>query len=126
MLLAACAVTARVSYAQDNDAKVYFILSTGFRGSPLKYQIFVDQVRTCGLVNDSFHVHHLRAGRHTFNAQFTARKLRTSSKPITIDVEAGKTYYVELMQNDFLMCQEVTENSAKAVLASCAEQANGF
>lgn len=125
-MLTACTAMARVGYAQDNDAKVYFIRSTGYRGSPLKYQIFVDQVRTCGLVNDSFHVHYLSSGRHTFNAQFTARKLRTSSKPITIDVEAGKTYYVELMQSDFLICQEVTENSAKAVLASCAEQANGF
>ena len=115
-----------MSYAQENRAKVYFIRSTGLRGSPLRYKVFVDKLLTCKLVNDCFYVHYLSPGEHIFNAQFSAKNLRTSSKPIAIEVEAGKTYYVELMQSDFLICQEVTENSARAVLANCVEQNNGL
>jgi hypothetical protein len=126
IFLIASPVIARVSYSQDNRAKVYFIRSTGLRGSPVRYKVFVDKLLTCKLVNDSFYVQYLSPGEHIFNAQFSANNLRPSSKPIAINVEAGKTYYVELMQSDFLICQEVTENSAKVVLVNCVEQNIGL
>jgi hypothetical protein len=66
------------------------------------------------------------AGEHNFSVQFTGSKSKEKAERITIDVEAGKTYYIQLifqagMLKNNVYCQEVTAPSAKTVLSACEE-----
>ncbi len=112
--------------AQDPGAKVYFIRSTGFNGSAVAFTTFIDDQLVCKLNNKRFSVHELVPGKHTFSVQFAGKTSKEKAERITIDVEAGKTYYVQLIfqpgafKNN-LYCQEVTQNSVEAILKSCQE-----
>jgi hypothetical protein len=112
--------------SQDKNAKVYFIRSTGFQGSAVAFTAFVDNQLICKLNNKKFSVHEVKAGDHTFTVQFAGKHSKRRAEPIAINVEEGKTYYVQMIfqpgiiKNN-LYCQEVTENSAKTVLINCTE-----
>jgi hypothetical protein len=115
--------------SQDKTGKVYFIRSTGFQGSAVAFTAFIDKQLACKLNNKKFSIHQVSPGEHTFTVQFAGKKAKEKAEPITINIEEGKTYYVQmvfqpgLLKNN-LYCQEVTENSAKTVLANCVEDSN--
>lgn len=105
---------------------VYFIRSTGFAGSATAFTAFIDGKLACKLNNKRFSTHEVTPGEHVFTVQFGGKKSKAIAEPITINVEAGKTYYVQMLfqtgiLKNNLYCQEVTENSAKTVLVNCKE-----
>ena len=120
---------AQAQTATDTSAKtgtVYFIRATGYAGSATAFTAFVDGNLACKLNNKKFSVHQVPAGEHVFTVQFAGKKAKEKAEPITINVEEGKTYYIQMVfQTGFfvnnLYCQEVTENSAKTVLKQCQE-----
>lgn len=110
----------------QESAKVYFIRSTGFQGSAVAFTAFIDQQLVCKLNNKKYSVHDVTPGEHVFTVQFAGKSAKEKAEPIKINVEAGKTYYVQMVfQTGYfknnLYCQEVTESSAKTVLANCVE-----
>lgn len=105
----------------DLKADIYFIRSTGFNGSLSAFTAFIDKQIVCRLNNNKYSIHKVDAGEHVFTVQFAGQQAKDKAEPITINVEAGKTYYIQMVfQPGFwannLYCQEVTANSANAVL----------
>jgi hypothetical protein len=126
MLLIFALTIASSSKAQNKTAKIYFIRSTGFQGSVSAFTAFIDKEFVCKLNNNKFSIHEVNAGEHTFTVQFAGKKPKEKAEPIIINAEEGKTYYIQMiiqsgMFVNNLYCQEVTENSAKTVLAKCIE-----
>lgn len=114
------------SVVQQDKAQVYFIRSTGFAGSMSAFTAFIDENLVCKLNNKKYSIHEITPGEHSFTVQFAGKSAKKKAEPITIEVEAGKTYYVQMVfqtgafKNN-LYCQEVTENSAKTILVDCEE-----
>jgi hypothetical protein len=114
------------SVKAQETAKVYFIRSTGFQGSAVAFTAFIDQQLVCKLNNKKYSIHELTTGEHVFTVQFAGKTAKEKAEPIKINVEAGKTYYIQMVfQTGYLKnnlyCQEVTESSAKTVLVNCVE-----
>lgn len=107
-------------------AKVYFMRSTGFSGSAQGFTVFIDDKIVCKLNNKRYSLHDIAPGTHQFSVQFAGKSAKGKAERIEINVEAGKTYYIQLIfQTGFiknnLYCQEVTESSAKTMLGSLKE-----
>lgn len=126
-LTALFVVCTQQTNAQDNTtpstetATVYFLRSTGFNGSAAGFTAFIDDTLVCKLNNKRFSVHTIQPGTHKFTVQFAGKKSKDKAEPINITAEAGKTYYIQMIFQpgafvNNLYCQEVTENSAKAIL----------
>lgn len=116
------------TFAQEN-AKLYFIRTTGFNGSAVPFSAFVDDTMKCRLNNKRYSLHELSPGIHTISTQFASKKSKAKAKRITIDMEAGKTYYVQLifqvgLFKNNLYCKDVTENSAKTIIVNLKEDQN--
>lgn len=115
----------------SQNARVYFIRSTGFAGSMSAFTAFIDEKLVCKLNNKKFSIHEVTPGEHSFTVQFAGKKAKDKAEPIIIQVEAGKTYYVQMVfqtgafKNN-LYCQEVTENSANTILVECEEDTKCF
>lgn len=106
--------------------QVYFIRSTGFAGSATAFTAFIDEALVCKLNNKKYSIHEVMPGKHTFTVQFAGKNAKAKAEPISINIEAGKTYYIQMVfQSGFvknnLYCQEVTESSAKTILIECEE-----
>lgn len=114
------------AFSQSKSGKVYFIRSTGLAGSAGPFTAFIDDQLVCKLNNKRYSIHEVAAGEHNFSVQFTGKKSKEKAERITIEVEAGKTYYIQLifqagMLKNNVYCQEVTASSAKTVLSACEE-----
>jgi len=112
--------------AQSEKGKIYFIRSTGYQGSAVPYTAFIDDQLVCKLNNKRFSIHEVDPGTHSFSVQFAGKNAKEKAERISIDVEAGKTYYIQLifqpgLLTNNLFCQEVTASSAKTVLAKCQQ-----
>lgn len=116
------------SYAQDK-ATIFFIRHTG--SSPSKFKVFIDNNVVCKLKQRHYSVHEVPPGKHTFMAQFagTSPKEGAKHEAVSIDCEAGKTYYLNLVlrekyrwQYKNLFCEEVTENTWKKLYAAIPKQ----
>lgn len=110
-------------------AKIYFIRTTGYNGSATAFRAFVDDTLKCKLKNKSYSIHELAPGRHIISTQITGKKSKEKAERITIDMEAGKIYYVQMIYKIGLLvsnlyCQEVTENSAISIMVNLKENRN--
>ncbi len=115
------------SYSQgERTSTVYFIRSTGFSGSATSFKAFIDDNFVCNLNNKRYSIHEIEPGEHKFTVQFAGKKSKKKAEPIMIEMEAGKTYYVQmifqtgLIKNN-LYCQEVTKSSADAMIKDLKE-----
>ncbi|MDN3677355.1 DUF2846 domain-containing protein [Flavobacterium paronense] len=131
LLLIIAGLLTSLSYSQETKAKVYFIRSTGFQGSATAFTAFIDKQLVCKLNNKKYSIHELEPGEHVFTVQFGGKKAKEKAEPITINIEAGKTYYIQMIFQtglfvNNLYCQEVTENSAKTILIDCVEDTECF
>jgi len=113
------------SKAQDlpeNDPEaayglVYFLRGKGHAGSATAFSALIDDAIVCKLNNRRYSVHQVSPGKHEFKAQFGGKKGKKKAEIALIEIEAGKTYYVQMiMQASFwvndVSAQEVTRNSA--------------
>ena len=102
-------------------AKVYFMRSTGFQGSAQGFTVFIDDTVVCKLNNKRFSIHEVTPGTHRFSVQFAGKNSKEKAERIEIEIEAGKTYYIQLifqsgLVKNNLYCQEVTKSSANTML----------
>lgn len=104
-----------------NYALVYFLRGKGHAGSATAFSALIDDVRVCKLNNRRYSAHKVTPGEHEFKAQFGGKKGKEKAEIALIDVEAGKTYYIQMiMQASFwindVSAQEITRNSALRLL----------
>ena len=104
--------------SEDSDyGLVYFLRGKGMAGAATAFSAIIDGERVCKLDNRRFSVHEVQPGRHEFMAQFSGKKGKKKAEIAVIDIEAGETYYIQMIiQTSFLMndvsAQEITKNSA--------------
>lgn len=116
-------VSTQSNTSGDLKANIYFIRSTGFNGSLAAFTAFIDKQLVCKLNNKKYSIHQVDPGEHIFTVQFAGKQSKDKAEPISINVEAGKTYYVQMVFQTGLLvnnlyCQEVTELSAKSVMSA--------
>ena len=112
-------------YSQDliensKDSKmgmVYFLRGKGHAGSATAFSALIDGVRVCKLNNRRYSVHEVTPGIHQFKAQFGGKKGKNKAEIIEIKIDAGETYYIQMvMQASFWVNDvspvEITRNSA--------------
>ena len=115
-----------LSDSTNQSGKVYFMRSTGYMGSAQGFTVFIDDSMVCKLNNKRFSIHNIPPGKHTFSVQFAGKISKEKSEKIEINIEMGRTYYIQLLfQSGFfannIYCQEVTESSAKTIIGKLAE-----
>ena len=108
------------------SGKVYFMRSTGFQGSAQGFTVFIDDSVVCKLNNKRFSIHDVAPGTHRFSVQFAGKSSKEKAERIEIEIEAGKTYYIQLifqsgLVKNNLYCQEVTKSSANTMLDKLKE-----
>jgi len=102
-------------------SQVYFLRTTGFTGSLIGFSIFVDEIFKCKINNKKYSILDVSPGLHKFSVQMSGTRPKMEAVKIEINIEEGKTYYVQMVFQvgllaNTLYCQEVTENSAKSIL----------
>lgn len=112
--------------SDSQHAKVYFIRSTGFQGSVQGFTTFIDDQVVCKLNNKKFSIHEVTPGRHQFSVQLAGKQAKQKAERIEIDMEPGKTYYIQLIFQTGIIknnvyCQEVTKSSAMTMLNNLKE-----
>jgi hypothetical protein len=110
-----------------NTGTVYFIRSSGVALLMSTFSAFIDDELVCRIDDRHYSTHQLKPGKHYFTVQSGGKKLRQKGQQIDLTIEAGKTYYIQLevertLVNYNVVCQEVTENSAKKLLAGAKPQ----
>jgi hypothetical protein len=119
-----------LSYAQGK-ATIFFIRNTG--ASPSKFNVFIDNSVVCKLPQRRYSMHEVTPGRHTFMAQFagTTAKEGAKNEAVTVECEAGKTYYLNLVIREKfkwkykdVFCEEITANTWKKLYAELPIQDN--
>ncbi|MFD1314770.1 DUF2846 domain-containing protein [Namhaeicola litoreus] len=96
---------------------VYFIRGKGHAGSATAFSAIIDDERVCNLNNRRYSAHQVEPGVHQFKAQFGGKKGKEKAEVAEIEIEAGKTYYIQMsMQMSFwvndLSAVEITRNTA--------------
>lgn len=110
--------------SQPSTGKVYFFQSDGSMagsGNP----VFIDKNFVCKLKNKQFSIHEVQPGEHSFTwqASGTELKKKAEEQSITINIEAGKSYYIEMKivvvkyMTTSIYCQEVPESTFNELLA---------
>ena len=113
-------------YAQSQNGKVYFIRSEGLQAPAAAFNIFVDHKFVGRLSNKKFSIHNVTPGKHTFSIQFAGKNSSDKAEKMEEDIEAGKTYYIQVnFQHGFLKnklhFKEIKEEDAKIRLHSLRE-----
>lgn len=73
----------------EHSGVVYFVRESAFTGGGISYFIFEDTTKIGLLKSGTYFIHKTTPGKHTYLAETESRSA------VTLDVEAGKTYYVE-------------------------------
>ncbi|MDO5538274.1 MAG: DUF2846 domain-containing protein [Desulfovibrionaceae bacterium] len=81
--------TAPVIVPDAQSAVIYFVRESAFTGGGISYFVCEDTVRIGLLKSGTYFIYKTTPGKHTYHAETEARAA------VTLDVEAGKTYYVE-------------------------------
>lgn len=104
--------------AETENGTVFLIRSTGFTGSAVGFNVFIDDILVCRLANNYYSAHLIAPGVHRFSVQFTGKQSKNKAEKLKVNIEAGKKYYIQLtfqtgVFTNNIYCQEITENSAK-------------
>jgi hypothetical protein len=107
--------------AQDKNGKVYIMRSEGFQAPAAPFNLFIDQKIVGKLTNKRYSIHDVKPGNHVFSTQFAGKKPSEKAEKMDVQVEAGKTYYIQVnFQQGFfknkLHFKEVKEDDAKKLL----------
>ena len=83
-------------YAQGQNGKVYIMRSEGFQAPAAAFNIFIDKKFVGRLNNKRFSIHDVKPGNHTFSIQFAGKKPSEKAEKTEKQIEAGKTYYIQV------------------------------
>jgi hypothetical protein len=105
---------------------VYFMRSTGWNMTTGSFNTFIDGELACKLNNNRYSIHQLPEGTHQFSVQFMGKKSKEKIQRIDLNIQAGKTYYLQLIYEhgallDKLYLEEVTESTAKRLMGRLEE-----
>lgn len=105
----------------STNGLVYFLRGKNYAGSATAFSALIDGNRVCKLNNRRYSVHEVTPGEHEFKAQFGGKKGKKKAEVTTITIEAGKTYYLQMvMHMNFwygnVYPQEITRNGALRLL----------
>ena len=114
------------SNASGETAQVIFMRSTGGQGALTAFSTFIDDQLVCRLNNKHFSTHTVPAGKHAISVNVAGKTTTEKTDHITINAEAGKTYYIQLVSRvgllmNNLSCKEVSEEDANKVLPKLKE-----
>ena len=121
--------------AQETESKemgkIYFLRSTGIELWNGSFKTFIDGKLVCKLQNKKYSIHEVPVGKHECSVQFGGTKSKEKAEKFEVNVEKGKTTYVQLVfENGFFInkiyCEEVTENTAKQKIAKMEEDTKCF
>lgn len=113
--------------AQNGYGEVYFMRlpREGRRAlleRALNYcNVFIDTTFICKLDELRYFTVSVPVGTHAFAMQLRGKELKDRSKDIVINIESGKTYYIQLVYNMYprltdMYCKQLTEDLAKMIL----------
>ncbi len=105
----------------SKTSTIYFLRDSGFAGSFIGYEIFIDEESICQLDNKKYSIHQLPPGDHTFSVQFFGRESKSKVEKLRIMTEPGQTYYIEVAQDSKVYagdtyCVQIIEERAKRLL----------
>ncbi len=100
---------------------VYFLRGKNHAWSYLAFSALVDEDRVCKLNNRRYSMHEVAVGEHNFRVQVGGKKGKKKAEITTINVEAGKTYYLQMIMHanywwTNVYPQEITRNGALRLL----------
>jgi hypothetical protein len=75
--------------ADATSAAVYFLRESAFFGGGISYFIFEDAQKIGMLKSGTYFIHKAMPGQHTYWAETEGKSA------VTLDIQAGRTYYVE-------------------------------
>src|SRR5687768_14031023 len=110
---------------------VYFLRETGTVSTLLGYEIFCDDRSICKLNNHKYTIYRVPEGKHTFSVQYFGRTAKSKSEKLVMNIEEGKTYYVEVTQNSkvydpYTYCRVMPEDVAKELLPKLTRDTNCY
>jgi uncharacterized Fe-S cluster-containing radical SAM superfamily enzyme len=117
------------AYSQTDSAlkaKVYFMRSVGAKAASGAFNIFIDDVMICKINEGKFVLREIPAGIHYVSVQSMGKKSSDKIDKTYIEMEAGKTYYIQTVIRfgeffSYVRCREVTNNTAKLLLPKLRE-----
>ncbi|GGH65238.1 hypothetical protein HNQ91_002121 [Filimonas zeae] len=115
-LLAVGMLMCNHTWAQSKTGTICFIRATGYVGSAVNFKVYIDDSLACKLKNKTYSLHSVAAGSHTVSAKGSGLSNGKKSAPFTIQVEEGKTTYVDVVWANDVSVQEITKNSADVKL----------
>lgn len=88
--------------------------------------IFIDSNFICKLDERKYFIASVPAGMHRFEMQARGKKIKAESKSITFNVEAGKSYFIQLVFRRYSgrmepFCKYLTEERANMMLPDLKE-----
>lgn len=106
--------------------KIYLLRSTGLELWDGSFKTFIDGKLVCKLHNKKYSIHEVLVGKHECSVQFSGTKSKEKAEKFEVNVEKGKTTYVQLVfETGFFInkiyCEEVTENTAKMKMEKMKE-----
>ncbi|MBC5862987.1 DUF2846 domain-containing protein [Flavobacterium turcicum] len=110
----------------SETGKIYFLRSTGFQGSAVAFKTFIDGEFVCKLNNKKYSIHEVPVGKHECSVQFGGKVSKEKAEKFVIDVQPGKTVYVQIVFESGILinnvyCEEVTENTATSKMQNMKE-----
>lgn len=119
-------VSEETAPTEEKKGEIIFIRDTGFSGCAIAFRTFIDANLVSKINNKRFTKHSVEAGTHEFSTQFYGKKHKTKTLTSNINVEAGKTHYVLLVNitrfwTAKLYAVEITEASAQFWLEKVKE-----
>jgi hypothetical protein len=113
-------------YGQNQNGKVYFIRSEGIQAPAAAFSLFIDQKMVGKLNNKRFSMHDVNPGKHVFSTQFAGKKSNEKAEKIEMQIEDGKSYYVQVkfqhgLFKNKLHFKEIKEADAKKMMPALRE-----
>lgn len=111
--------------AKHDDAEmatVYIYRVGQFNAAAANWSIFADGEKICKLSNNKYIKHQVKPGAHEYNAKVGGVEIFKKETGITIDTEAGKSYYIACnvkssITRARLELLEVTKSTAEKQMA---------
>ncbi len=115
-----------IQLEEEKKGEIIFIRDTGMMGAAIPFRTFVDKKLASRINNKRFTKHTVEAGEHEFSTQYYGKRHKTKTLSSKINVEAGKTHYVLLVQKmgfwvNKLQAVEITADSAQVWLENLKE-----
>jgi hypothetical protein len=120
-------ITSVRAFSQTKTGQVYLIRSTGYTGTMVNYQFYIDGQLACKLKNKSFSIHDLPVGDHTVSVVSGGIANKKKSAPLKINVVEGKANYVSVVSTQYgyinkITCAEMTQNTAEPMLTKATQK----